>query len=155
MLRRRTAEAKRTPRTGSIGPWRFLSSVRSCQLERYPAYFFLAAQGLQGLRPFFFAEHGLQGLQPFFFAAQGLQGLLPLFLALHGLHAASWMPVSAAVLAMAVGRTLSAPTPASAAMPTAATAMMAAMPMVLAWAWVLAQGVRLVQAPGPAPWLAG
>ncbi|MEP3484437.1 MAG: hypothetical protein ABJP25_08485 [Sneathiella sp.] len=37
-------------------------------------FFFLAAQGLQGLQAFFLAAHGLQGLQAFFFLAeQGLQ----------------------------------------------------------------------------------
>ncbi|MBC8239751.1 MAG: hypothetical protein H8E30_04660 [Alphaproteobacteria bacterium] len=48
-------------------------------------YFFLAAQGLQGLQAFFAAQ-GLQAPQPFFFAAQGLQGLQAFF-AEHGLQA--------------------------------------------------------------------
>jgi hypothetical protein len=80
-------------------------------------YFFLAAQGLQGLHAFF-AAHGLHGLQAFF-AAHGLHGLQPLFFAahgLHGLHAASWIKVSWPAALAASGRTLSAPAPASAAM---------------------------------------
>jgi hypothetical protein len=79
-------------------------------------YFFLAAQGLQGLQARFLAAQGLQGLQPPFLAAHGLQGLQACFLAaqgLHGLQAASsmisWLVTD---FATASGRTLMAPAPA-------------------------------------------
>jgi len=87
---------------------------------------FFAAHGLQGLHGFFFAAHGLQGLHGCFFAAQGLQGLQAFLAAqgLHGLQAAANCIIAEAgppVAACAAGKTLMAPTPASAAIPRTLT----------------------------------
>jgi hypothetical protein len=111
-------KVKKTPRAlERLAAPRFHSRGRS--------YFFLAAQGLQGLQAFLLAAQGLQGLQAFLLAAQGLQGLQPFFLAAHGLHglqaASSMISCDVADFATASGSTLIAPAPASAATPIAVT----------------------------------
>ncbi|NQW01908.1 MAG: hypothetical protein HQ483_19540 [Rhodospirillales bacterium] len=93
--------------------------------------FFLAAHGLQGLHAFLAAQ-GLHGLHAFL-AAQGLHGLHA-FLAAQGLQAAtSIMPDRSGAAAWAVGNTLMAPTPVSAATPTYAIVFLIIRLSCLVW----------------------